>query len=137
MVKAKQPDLRKEPLKYRLRAFVTKPANLILVLFLAVFIALSLAPLVSMLSNMFYVHKGIEKRLYKLPEGSYTFVHFQKLFAKGDWSKVNFWEPEPEKDRRYVTVEDGYFKIDGEIVNFFGVNYMPTSGISEQYGSNF
>lgn len=93
MVKAKQPDLRKEPLKYRLRAFVTKPANLILVLFLAVFIALSLAPLVSMLSNMFYVHKGIEKRLYKLPEGSYTFVHFRKLFAKGDWSKVNFWEP--------------------------------------------
>ncbi len=93
MVTAKQPDLRKEPLKYRLRSFVSKPANLILVLFLLVFIALSLAPLVSMLSNMFYVHKGIEKRLYKLPEGSYTFVHFRKLFAKGDWSKVNFWEP--------------------------------------------
>ena len=93
MVTAKQPDLRKEPFKYRLRSFVSKPANLILVLFLLVFIALSLAPLVSMLSNMFYVHKGIEKRLYKLPEGSYTFVHFRKLFAKGDWSKVNFWEP--------------------------------------------
>ncbi len=51
--------------------------------------------------------------------------------------KVNFWEPKPESERKYIYTEDGYFKIDGEIVNFFGVNYMPTSGISEQYGSNF
>ena len=51
--------------------------------------------------------------------------------------KVNFWEPEPEKDRRYVTVEDGYFKLDGKIVNFFGVNYMPSSGVAEPTHDNF
>ena len=29
-----QPDLRREPLKYRLKAFFSKPANLILLIFL-------------------------------------------------------------------------------------------------------
>ena len=50
---------------------------------------------------------------------------------------VKFWEPKPESERKYIYTEDGYFKIDGEIVNFFGVNYMPSSGISEQNGANF
>ena len=58
----KQPDLRREPFKYRLRAFFAKPANLILVFFLLIFLALSLAPLISMLSNMFFVHAGNENR---------------------------------------------------------------------------
>ena len=50
---------------------------------------------------------------------------------------VKFWEPKPENERKYIYTEDGYFKIDGKVVNFFGVNYMPSSGIAEQYGSNF
>ena len=89
----KQPDLRKEPLKYRLRAFFTKPANLILVFFLLIFLALSLAPLISMLSNMFFVHAGNEKRMLRLNTGAWTWQHFVKLFTPGDWSRVNFWEP--------------------------------------------
>ena len=43
-----QPDLRKEPLRYRLRAFLAKPANLILLFFLAALIVLSLMPMATM-----------------------------------------------------------------------------------------
>lgn len=83
----------REPLIYRLRAFVTKPANLLLIFFLSVLAVLSLMPMVTMLSNMFTVHLGIEKRLYRLPTGSWTVNHFIKLFEGGDWSSVNFWVP--------------------------------------------
>jgi len=82
-----------EPLLYRLRAFVTKPANLLLVFFLLVLAALSLMPMITMLTNMFTVHMGMEKKLYRLPVGSWTQKHFLKLFEGGDWSSVNFWEP--------------------------------------------
>ena len=78
---------------YRLRAFVAKPANLLLVFFLFVLAVLSLLPMVTMLSNMFTIHMGIEKRQYRMSTGDWTYVHFQKLFEGGDWSRVNFWEP--------------------------------------------
>ena len=89
----KQPDLTKEPLRYRLRGFFSKPANIILLLFFVVFLVVSLAPLVSMLSNMFVVHLGNEKRMLKLDTGTFTWNHFEKLFSGGDWSRVNFWDP--------------------------------------------
>lgn len=38
-------DLRHEPWRYRLRAFVSKPANLLLVFFLIVLVVLSLLPM--------------------------------------------------------------------------------------------
>ncbi len=50
---------------------------------------------------------------------------------------IAFWEPTPEDERRYVYIEDGVFKKDGKIVNFFGVNYMPMSGIAEPNGNYF
>jgi len=86
-------DLRREPLLYKLRAFCSKPANLLLVLFLTVLVLLSLLPLVSMLSNMFTIHLGTEKKLTRLPTGTWTLIHFQNLFKGDDWSRVNFWDP--------------------------------------------
>ena len=83
----------REPLLYRLRAFFTNPANLLLVFFLSVLVVLSLMPLVTMLSNMFTVHLGLEKRLYRQSVGSFTTQHFVKLFEGSEWSDVNFWEP--------------------------------------------
>ena len=77
-------DLRHEPWRYRLRAFVSKPANLLLVFFLIVLVMLSLLPMATMLSNMFTVHVGTEKKLLRLPVGSTTLRHFQKLFAGDD-----------------------------------------------------
>lgn len=78
---------------YRLRAFFTKPSNLLLVFFLSVLVVLSLMPMVTMLSNMFTVHLGLEKRLYRKSVGDFTTQHFIKLFEGSDWSDVNFWEP--------------------------------------------
>lgn len=88
-----QRDLTCEPLRYRLRAFVNKPANLLLVFFLLVLTLLSLLPLITMLSNMFTVHLGTEKKLMRLPVGMWTLNHFAKLFKGDDWSYVNFWQP--------------------------------------------
>lgn len=48
---------------------------------------------------------------------------------------VEFWSP--KKNPSYIYIEDGYFKRDGKIVNFFGVNYMPSYGIAEQNGTYF
>ena len=93
MRKPQPNSLLREPLLYRLRAFVAKPANLLLVFFLFVLAVLSLLPMVTMLSNMFTIHMGIEKRQYRMSTGDWTYVHFQKLFEGGDWSRVNFWEP--------------------------------------------
>ena len=88
-----QPDLRKEPLRYRLRAFLVKPANLILLFFLAALIVLSLMPMATMLTNMFTVHAGTEKKMLRLKTGSWTLSHFQMLFADKEWSRANFWTP--------------------------------------------
>ena len=45
--------------------------------------------------------------------------------------KITFWSPKPESERHYITKEDGYFKQDGKILRFFGVNYMPSDGIAD------
>ena len=86
-------DLTREPLVYRLSAFVCKPANLLLVFFLCVLVVLSLFPMVTMLSNMFTIHLGTEKKITRLPTGSWTLIHFQNLFKGNEWSRVNFWDP--------------------------------------------
>ena len=92
-MKAIQPDLRREPMRYRLRAFFAKPANLILLLFIAVLAVLSLAPMVTMLTNMFRVHAGTEKKMLRLKAGSFTLNHFEMLFKDREWGKANFWTP--------------------------------------------
>lgn len=93
MKQTRAEDLTREPLLYRIRAFIAKPANLLLVFFLAVLVVLSLLPLITMLSNMFTIHLGTEKKITRLPTGSWTLMHFQNLFKGDEWSRVNFWDP--------------------------------------------
>ncbi|MCQ2425651.1 MAG: DUF4350 domain-containing protein [Lachnospiraceae bacterium] len=50
---------------------------------------------------------------------------------------VKYWAPKPVSERKYVTVEDGCFRRGGKIVNFFGVNYMPSYGSGEPVPKNF
>lgn len=88
-----RPDLRREPLRYRLKAFFSRPASLILLAFLIVLTVLSLFPMVTMLTNMFTVHAGTEKKMLRLPTGSLTLEHFRQLFADPEWSRSNFWTP--------------------------------------------
>jgi hypothetical protein len=42
--------------------------------------------------------------------------------------EVEFWNPVPEKDRKFVTIADNEFMLDGKPVRFFGVNFVPSSG---------
>ena len=90
---SKNSELQREPLRYRLRAFFTKPANLILLIALIALVVLSLFPMVTMLTNMFTVHAGTEKKMLRLAVGTWTGHHFQELFAGDEWSRVNFWVP--------------------------------------------
>ena len=83
----------KQPLRYRMAAFFRKPSHVILLIFLAVLLALSLFPMITMLGNMFTVHAGNEQRATRSPVGTHTLYHFSKLFAGDDWSRVNFWTP--------------------------------------------
>ena len=93
MQKTCQRDLRREPLQYRLKAFFSKPANIILLIFLIVLVCLSLLPMITMLTNMFTVHTGNEKKLTRLAVGTWSTWSFTKLFSGGDWSRINFWQP--------------------------------------------
>ncbi|NCB26071.1 MAG: iron ABC transporter permease [Bacteroidia bacterium] len=54
---------------------------------------LTLYPLLSMLQEMFLVHNGIEKTLIGQKKGTFTLFHWNKLFRKGEWSTINFWQP--------------------------------------------
>lgn len=80
-------------LSHRIKTFCSKPSNLLLVFFLLVLFCLSVLPLVTMLSNMFTVHIGTEKKLLGQEIGSFTLYHFKKLFSVSEWSMVNFWGP--------------------------------------------
>ncbi len=50
---------------------------------------------------------------------------------------VKIWSPKPESERKYIYTENGAFMQDGKVLNFFGVNYMPTYGIAEPNGTLF
>ena len=51
--------------------------------------------------------------------------------------EISYWSPKPADDRSFIYTEDGYFKKDGEIITFFGVNYMPSYGMAERNGTYF
>ena len=80
-------------LAHRCKAFFSKPSNVLLVIFLAVLFVLSVLPLITMVTNMFTVHIGTEKKILRLQEGAFTWNHFERLFPISDWSVVNFWKP--------------------------------------------
>ncbi len=51
--------------------------------------------------------------------------------------EVDFWVAKPESERSYVYIENGMYMKDGEPITFFGVNYMPSSGMAEADGTLF
>ncbi len=79
----------------RIRAWLSTPANLILLLFLILLLVLTLYPLITMLLEMFTVHIGREESLTGLNAGEMTLYHFQRLFAtaKNNYSRNQFWTP--------------------------------------------
>ncbi len=51
--------------------------------------------------------------------------------------EVSFWEPKPESERKFVYTENGSYMRDGERINLFGINYMPSSGMANEAGQLF
>ena len=89
---AKSPWLR---MKGRVRAWCSKPANIILLFFLVALTMLTLYPLLSMLTEMFTVHPGKEARAAKLDAGVWTMYNFTRLFATSanNYSNNQFYQP--------------------------------------------
>lgn len=68
----------------RIRSYLSKPANIILLVFFAVLVFLTLYPLLSMLMEMFTVHSGKEVsavRKLGLHAGDFTTYHFTRLLT--------------------------------------------------------
>ncbi len=82
-------------IKGRTLAWFSKPANLILLVFLVALVVLTLYPLVSLLTETFTVHAGRETRAAHAAAGEYSAYHFERLFAtrENDYSRIQFYEP--------------------------------------------
>ena len=79
----------------RLRAFFSKPANIILVTFCVALCLLTLYPLILLFLETITVHTGKEMRAVKLPAGSFSLYSLERIFAtsKNSYSKLTFYEP--------------------------------------------
>ena len=79
----------------RIRAFFSKPANVILVTFCIVLCVLTLYPLILLFLDTITVHAGREARAAKLPAGSISLYALERVFAtsKSNYSKLTFYQP--------------------------------------------
>lgn len=76
----------------RLRSFLSKPYNLILVAFALVLTATVIFPLFSLLRNAFVIHIGGESAEYELPVGTFTLVHWKQTLFNFQYNySVNFF----------------------------------------------
>ena len=82
-------------LKGRILAWLSKPANIILLVFLFLLLVLTLYPLYSLLTETVTIHPGREARAASETAGAFSFYHFQRLFAtrENDYSWIQFYEP--------------------------------------------
>ena len=77
-----------------LKSFFTQPANIILVLSIAILGFFTLYSLIALLLDTFKVHisEYMFKDLLGKPIGSFTLFHWDRMLAS-DMSKIYFWEP--------------------------------------------
>jgi hypothetical protein len=72
-----------------------------------------------------------------LPDRVVTELYTGGTLADRTEHGIVFWEPKPGSERRYIYTENGCFMRDGQILNLFGINYMPSSGVAENNGALF
>lgn len=79
----------------RLRAFFSKPANVILVVFCVLLCMLTLYPLLVLFLETVTVHTGKEARAVGLPQGAFSLYSLERIFAtsKNSYSFLTFYEP--------------------------------------------
>ncbi len=74
------------------RYFLSKPYNLILVIFALFLTATVVLPLFSLLRSAFVIHIGGESREYGLPVGTFTFVHWRQTLFNFEYNySYNFF----------------------------------------------
>ena len=95
MDQAKAQNFALKRLKGRMRAWFSKPANIILLAFLLVLAVLTLYPLLSLMKETFTIHVGREARAAKQAAGEMSLYHFERLFAtkENDYSWIQFYQP--------------------------------------------
>ena len=95
MDQAKTQRFHLKRLRGKTAAWLSKPANVILLIFSIILILLTLYPLLSMLLETFTIHVGREARAAKQTAGSLSLYHFQRLFAtaENDYSWIQFYQP--------------------------------------------
>ncbi len=89
----KQENIKSLKIRNKIITFFSIPSNCILFLFGILLTVFTLYPLISMLREMFVVHKGLERTLIGQGHGTFTLFHFKSLFAFDEWSLINYWNP--------------------------------------------
>ena len=79
----------------RTLAWLTKPANIVLLVFAVALAVLTLYPLLSLCAETLTIHPGREARAAQQTAGDLSLYHFQRLFAtrENDYSLIQFYEP--------------------------------------------
>ena len=90
MDQAKTQRFHLKRLRGKTAAWLSKPANVILLIFSIILILLTLYPLLSMLLETFTIHVGREARAAKQTAGSLSLYHFQRLFATAETNRMYF-----------------------------------------------
>ncbi|MHB1151935.1 MAG: hypothetical protein ACYCWE_11715 [Eubacteriales bacterium] len=72
-----------------------------------------------------------------LPDRAVTELYTDGVLTDKLEHEVSFWKAKPEENRKYIYTENGAFMRDGKILNLFGINYMPSSGVAEENGPLF
>ena len=75
----------------RIKTFLSKPYNILLIILLVVLTYLVVLPLLSIIRDTFVVHAS-EKSRIKQPVGSFTMYHWLRAF-RSNFSTILVWEP--------------------------------------------
>ncbi len=77
-----------------IRSYISKPANIITVIFFVLLLATVCFPLLSLVRDSLIVHAGEIRDIGK-PAGSYTAYHWKTLLSEDlySYSWLNFWKP--------------------------------------------
>ncbi|MBO4218261.1 MAG: iron ABC transporter permease [Erysipelotrichaceae bacterium] len=88
-------EIKKQKFKNNLKAYFSKPANIITVLFLVLLIAAVVVPLFALLIGSFKINGNQEALYTGIPDGSFTIAHWKELLTSKDfdYAKIKFWEP--------------------------------------------
>ncbi len=80
-------------IKNKLKSYLAKPENIILIVLVLSLSILTLIPLLSLIRDTFIVHSAEIFSIPDTPIGGITFYHWQKVFFDGETSMSIFYQP--------------------------------------------